>query len=90
MAADLAETTARVVAQAESIGSFESIDEPDIFDIEYWSLEQAKLGTAAEKPLARHVAAVTGGASGIGRATAGAFRAQGCEVAILDRDAKIP
>ena len=85
--ADLAETTARVVAQAEAIGRFESIPEADIFDIEYWSLEQAKLGKAAEKPLTRHVAAVTGGASGIGRATAGAFRAQGAEVAILDRDA---
>ena len=87
VAADLAETTARVVAQAEAIGRVESIPEADIFDIEYWSLEQAKLGKAAEKPLTRHVAAVTGGASGIGRATAGAFRAQGAEVAILDRDA---
>ncbi|MDP6388721.1 MAG: bifunctional aldolase/short-chain dehydrogenase, partial [Alphaproteobacteria bacterium] len=87
VAADLAETTARVVTQAEAIGRFESIPEADIFDIEYWSLEQAKLGKAAEKPLARHVAAVTGGASGIGRATAGAFRAQGAEVVILDRDA---
>ena len=86
VAADLAETTSRVVAQAEDIGTFESIAEPDIFDIEYWSLEQAKLGKTAEKPLARHVVAVTGGASGIGRATARAFRAQGAEVAILDRD----
>ena len=86
VAADLAETTSRVVAQAEDIGRFESIAEPDIFDIEYWSLEQAKLGKTAEKSLARHVVAVTGGASGIGRATARAFRAQGAEVAILDRD----
>ena len=86
VAADLAETTARVVAQAEALGTFESIPEPDIFDIEYWSLEQAKLGKAAEKRLARHVVAVTGGASGIGEATARAFRAEGAEVAILDRD----
>jgi rhamnose utilization protein RhaD (predicted bifunctional aldolase and dehydrogenase)/NAD(P)-dependent dehydrogenase (short-subunit alcohol dehydrogenase family) len=86
VAADLAETTARVVTQAEAIGTFESIPEPDIFDIEYWSLEQAKLGKSAEKPLARHVVAVTGGASGIGLATARAFRAQGAEVAVLDRD----
>ena len=84
--ADLAETTVRVVTQAEGIGTFESIAESDIFDIEYWSLEQAKLGKTAEKPLARHVVAVTGGASGIGLATARAFRSQGAEVAILDRD----
>ena len=86
VAADLAETTARVVTAAESIGRFESIPEADIFDIEYWSLEQAKLGKATGKPLSRRIVAVTGGASGIGRATASAFARAGAEVAILDRD----
>ncbi len=86
VAADLAETTARVVTAAESIGRFESISEADIFDIEYWSLEQAKLGKASAKPLSRRIVAVTGGASGIGRATAEAFARKGAEVAILDRD----
>lgn len=84
IAADLAETTIRVVSDAERLGKFHSIPEPDIFDIEYWSLEQAKLGKAAEKPLARHVVAVTGGASGIGAATAKAFAGQGAAVAVLD------
>ena len=88
IAADLAETTARVVGQSEKLGRFESIPEADVFDVEYWSLEQAKLGKGAEKPLARQVVAVTGGASGIGLATARAFLAQGAEVVVLDRDAR--
>ena len=84
IAADLAEATAGVVSDAEALGRFQSISEADAFDIEYWSLEQAKLGRHDELPLARHVAVVTGGASGIGAATARAFAAAGAEVAVLD------
>ena len=86
IAADLAETTIAVVADAERLGTYECIPEPDIFDIEYWSLEQAKLSAAAEKPLARRIVVVTGGASGIGAATAAAFAREGAELAVFDRD----
>lgn len=86
IAADIAENTIEVITQAEAIGRFESVSEAEMFDIEYWSLEQAKLGKGAEAPLARHVVAVTGGAGGIGAATAAAFAAEGAEVAVLDRD----
>ncbi len=87
VAADVTEASMNVIAGAESIGRFESITEAETFEMEYWSLEQAKLGKAAELPLARHVVAITGGAGTIGSATAAAFARQGAEVALLDLDA---
>jgi len=83
-AADLAVATVEVVTAAEAMSRFESITEADLFDIEYWSLEQAKLAGRVERELARHIVAVTGGAGAIGRATAEAFRKRGAEVALLD------
>ncbi|MBU6442855.1 MAG: bifunctional aldolase/short-chain dehydrogenase, partial [Alphaproteobacteria bacterium] len=88
IAADIAENTVEVITDAEAIGIYRCIGEAEMFDMEYWSLEQAKLGKAAEKPLARQVAVITGGGSGIGAATARAFAKEGAEVAVLDRDLK--
>ncbi|HJR56546.1 MAG TPA: bifunctional aldolase/short-chain dehydrogenase [Rhizomicrobium sp.] len=86
IAADIAENTVQVITDAEAIGEYKCISEFDMFEVEYWSLEQAKLGKSNEKPLSRQVALVTGGGSGIGAATAKAMAKQGAEVAILDRD----
>jgi rhamnose utilization protein RhaD (predicted bifunctional aldolase and dehydrogenase)/NAD(P)-dependent dehydrogenase (short-subunit alcohol dehydrogenase family) len=86
VAADLAECAIETITDAEAIGRFESIPEADMFDMEYWSLEQAKLGAAKELPLAGQVAAITGAAGTIGFATAKAFAAAGAEVALLDVD----
>src|SRR5262245_5876828 len=84
IAADLAEAAVETITDAEAIGRFESISEADMFDCEYWSLEQAKLGKTPEKPLAGQIAAVTGAGGTIGSATARAFAAAGAEVALLD------
>jgi len=84
VAADLAESAVETITDAEATGHFESISEAEMFDMEYWSLEQAKLSSAPEKPLAGQVAAVTGAAGAIGAATAKALAAAGAEVALLD------
>ncbi len=84
IAADIAEAWVEGVTDAEAIGRFQSISEADMFDCEYWPLEQAKLGAAKELPLAGQIAVVTGAGGAIGAATARAFAAAGAEVALLD------
>jgi rhamnose utilization protein RhaD (predicted bifunctional aldolase and dehydrogenase)/NAD(P)-dependent dehydrogenase (short-subunit alcohol dehydrogenase family) len=86
IAADLAEAAIATITDAEAVGRFEPLPEADLFDVEYWSLEQAKLGGARELPLAGQVAVITGAGGAIGSATAKAFAAAGCEVALLDVD----
>ena len=88
IAADLAEAAADAITDAEAIGRYKAITEADAFDCEYWSLEQAKLGSAKELPLAGQVAVITGAGGAIGAATAKAFAAAGAEVALLDLDHK--
>jgi rhamnulose-1-phosphate aldolase/alcohol dehydrogenase len=84
--ADLAETWVETVTAAESIGRFTSLDENQQFAMEYWSLEQAKLGTVSEPRLARQVVLVTGGAGTIGTAIGKAFAKEGAEIAMADLD----
>jgi rhamnose utilization protein RhaD (predicted bifunctional aldolase and dehydrogenase)/NAD(P)-dependent dehydrogenase (short-subunit alcohol dehydrogenase family) len=86
IAADIAENTVLTITDAEAIGRFEALPESDLFDMEYWSLEQAKLGSVAEKPLAGQIVAITGGAGAIGAACAKLFKDNGAEVAVLDLD----
>jgi NAD(P)-dependent dehydrogenase (short-subunit alcohol dehydrogenase family) len=86
IAADLAQSAIDTITDAEAIGRFESILEADMFDMEYWSLEQAKLGQAIDKPLTGQVAVITGAAGAIGAAAARIFARAGAEVAMLDID----
>jgi rhamnulose-1-phosphate aldolase/alcohol dehydrogenase len=76
-----------VMRGAEAIGDYIGLDEQEAFDIEYWLLEEAKLQRMpALKPLVGKVALVTGGAGGIGAATAARLMADGACVMLLDRD----
>jgi rhamnulose-1-phosphate aldolase/alcohol dehydrogenase len=86
IAADLAEAAIATITGAEAVGRFEPLPESDLFDVEYWSLEQAKLNSAKEPPLAGQVALITGAGGSIGSATARLFAAAGAEVALLDID----
>jgi rhamnulose-1-phosphate aldolase/alcohol dehydrogenase len=76
-----------VMRGAAAIGDYTGLDEQEAFDIEYWLLEEAKLQRMpAPKPLVGKVALVTGGAGGIGSATAARLMRDGACVMLVDRD----
>jgi rhamnulose-1-phosphate aldolase/alcohol dehydrogenase len=86
IAADLAEANVRVKLRAETLGRYEPIAEGDLFDMEYWSLEQAKLGSRERPVLGGEVALVTGGAGAIGEGVAASLLDAGAHVVLADRD----
>jgi NAD(P)-dependent dehydrogenase (short-subunit alcohol dehydrogenase family) len=77
-----------VMRGAEAIDEYTALPLQEAFDIEYWSLEEAKLERMPpEKELARRVAVVVGAGSGIGKAIAHRIAAEGAHVVCADLDA---
>lgn len=77
-----------VMRGAEALGGYVGLEEQEAFNIEYWALEEAKLQRMPKpKPLAGRIALVTGGAGGIGKATARRLLAEGACVMLLDYSA---
>ncbi len=82
---DIVKHTTSSIQHAEQLGGWQALPAKDIFDIEYWELEQAKLKkTGNPKMFQGQVALVTGAASGIGKASVEKLQTLGAAVIALD------
>lgn len=87
---DIYQHTIEIALRATALGGYQALPVSDIFAVEYWDLEQAKLRRGGSPPpFAGEIALVTGAASGIGRASADALLRRGAAVVGLDIDAGI-
>src|SRR5439155_5965670 len=85
IAFDVYQHSIDIFSRATALGGYRALPAADIFAVEYWDLEQAKLRRAANPPpFAGEVALVTGAASGIGKAAVESFLKRGAAVVGLD------
>ena len=82
--ADIGESWIETVLSAESIAKFKPVSESDTFDLEYWSLEQAKISKQKFSSFTGQIVLITGGAGVIGSQIAKDFKKRGAEVILLD------
>ena len=82
---DIKDHTINAIQQAENLGGWNALPEKELFDIEYWELEQAKFKkTVNSLEFQGKIAIVTGAASGIGKSVTIALKARGAVVAAFD------
>ena len=85
IAGDIYRHTIDIILRATALGGWKALPAQDIFEVEYWDLEQAKLKSAGMPPaFAGEVALVTGAASGIGKACVESLLKRGAAVVGLD------
>lgn len=84
IAADIAEHTVRAKLQAEVLGEYHPLPESELFDMEYWSLEQKKLGKAQPLPLQGQIALVTGGGGAMALGIGDRLLASGAVMVLAD------
>ena len=82
---DIFRSMASSVFDAERIGKFKSIIEKDIFKMEYWPLERAKLDNAKVQSLDGNNVIITGGGGTIGMAIAKKFKKEGANIILIDK-----
>ncbi len=88
--ADIYDHTMDIIARAELMGGWQALSPQDVFDMEYWDLEQAKLHKGGKPPIfSGEVALITGAASGIGKACVDSMLARGAAVIAVDIDPNI-
>jgi short-subunit dehydrogenase/ribulose-5-phosphate 4-epimerase/fuculose-1-phosphate aldolase len=85
IAADIYDHTIDIIERSTALGGYQALPVKDLFDMEYWELEQAKLKTSSQvPPLKGEIALVTGAASGIGKACVQSLLKRGAAVVGLD------
>ena len=87
---DIYEHTIESILRAEKLGGYKALPASDIFDIEYWDLEQAKLHKNINSlEFQGEVVLITGAASGIGKSCVQSFLNRGAAVVGIDIDSSI-